>query len=222
MIEATTPRARSARREGTRQRILDAAREVFAERGVFGGTVEEIGERAGFTRGAFYSNFADKADVLDALIEREHARLLAHIDANFGLVEPAGTERTADARRRMAAIVDRLLAAVPMDRQFALIQAELEIHALRDPAGSRAFRDAEARFRGRIADYLERGMERLGRELTADRGTVTDAVIAIVEGTAYRALAEGRPDPNAVARDMLPALLTAVTKPRARRSLAAD
>lgn len=44
---------RSPRREATRQRILDAAREVFAERGVIGGTVEDICERAGFTRGAF-------------------------------------------------------------------------------------------------------------------------------------------------------------------------
>src|SRR5512139_646545 len=75
--------ARSARREVTRQRVLDAAREVFAERGVIGGTVEDICEAAGFTRGAFYSNFADKADVVRALLAREHGRLLEHLDATF-------------------------------------------------------------------------------------------------------------------------------------------
>ena len=83
------PYARSARREATRQRVLDAAREVFAERGVIGGTVEDICERAGFTRGAFYSNFVDKDDVLRALIAREHARLIAQVDAGFALLGEA-------------------------------------------------------------------------------------------------------------------------------------
>ena len=67
---------RSARREATRQRILDAARVVFAEKGVFGASIEDICEQAGFTRGAVYSNFADKDDILRAVIEREHQALL--------------------------------------------------------------------------------------------------------------------------------------------------
>lgn len=223
MIQATATRARSARREGTRQRILDAAREVFADRGVFGGTVEDICERAGYTRGAFYSNFADKADVLEALVEREHARLLAHLDANFDLVQDAagapGDERGVDPdpQVRMAAVVDRLLGAVPVDRQFALIQAELEIHAIRDPEASRAFREAEARFRERIVDYLERGIDRLGREFTVDPAVVTDAVVAVVEATAFRALlADGGTDPNAVSRAILPVLLAGASRPRGR------
>ena len=40
---------------------MAAARTVFAERGIPGASVEEICEAAGFTRGAFYSNFPDKA-----------------------------------------------------------------------------------------------------------------------------------------------------------------
>jgi AcrR family transcriptional regulator len=219
--------ARSARREATRQRVLDAAREVFAERGVFGGTVEDICERAGYTRGAFYSNFADKPDLVEALIAREHARLLAHLDANFELVDgaaadvtgaaPAGAAGGRDAMRRVTAVVERLLDAVPVDRQFALIQAELEIHAIRDPEGSRAFREAEARFRERIVAYLERGLDRLGLEFAMDPATVTDAVIAVVEATAFQALLVGDgADPWAVSRQTLPVLLAGASRPRPR------
>ena len=212
----TATGGRSVRREATRQRVIDAAREVFAERGVFGGTVEDICERAGFTRGAFYSNFADKADVLEALVEREHDRLLEQLDANFGLVDELGDDAGAP-EAWMGAIVERFLGAVPVDRRYWLIQAELELLAIRDPEGSRRFREAEARFRERIREYLVRGMARLGREFTAEPTAVTDAVIAIVEGTAYRALALGRDDPSAIARVMLPVLLAGTSRRPADR-----
>lgn len=213
------PRARSARREATRERVLDAARRVFAERGVIGGTVEDICARAGFSRGAFYSNFTDKADVLRALIEREHARLLDHLDAGLDLLEdPAVAVPGADPRETMAAIVDRLLDSVPADRQFSLIQAELEIHAVRDPETSRAFREADARFRARIAGFLDRGLLRLGRELVVDLDDATDAVIAIVERSTRRALlAGGGADSNTLARVMLAPLLAAASRPSANR-----
>jgi AcrR family transcriptional regulator len=201
----------------TRERVLDAARDVFAERGVFGGSVEDICVRAGFTRGAFYSNFADKDDVLRALIDREHARLLAHLDASLGFVgASASAEPAADPLALMAAIADRLLRSVPADRQFSLIQDELEIHAVRDPEVARLFGEADARFRARIARFLELGLEQLGRELLVGVDDATDSVIAIVARSTRRALLDGRAaDPNALAATMLPLLMVAVSRPRA-------
>ena len=64
----------TARRARTRQRLMAAAVAVFAERGVIGSSVEEICEAAGFTRGAFYSNFADKDALVLALIEQGDRR----------------------------------------------------------------------------------------------------------------------------------------------------
>jgi AcrR family transcriptional regulator len=198
--------------------VLDAAREVFAERGVIGGTVEDICERAGFTRGAFYSNFADKDDVVRELIAREHATLIAHVDAAFVALE--GTLKAGnvgyDPAGTMAAVADRLLRAVPDDRHFSLIQTELEIHAVRDPDTSRPFREADARFRARIAAFLERGLRVLGRELVVDLDDATDAVTAIVERSTRRALLAGpEADPNALARAVLPVLMAAASRPRA-------
>ena len=64
----------TARRAQTRERLLAAAVAVFADRGINGASVEEICEAAGFTRGAFYSNFADKSELVLALLEAQHDR----------------------------------------------------------------------------------------------------------------------------------------------------
>jgi AcrR family transcriptional regulator len=206
---------RSARRDATRERVLDAARDVFAERGVIGATVEEICDRAGFTRGAFYSNFGDKADVLEALIEREHAQLLAHLDANLALVESAGRAAGPDGSIDLSAVVERILASVPEDRELSLVQTELEIHAIREPATSASFREAESRFRARLAGFVERGMTLHGRELLADPADVADAAVAIVARSVRRALLAGAgADPDAMARAVLPLLLLGASRPR--------
>jgi AcrR family transcriptional regulator len=206
---------RSARRDATRERVLDAARDVFAERGVIGATVEEICDRAGFTRGAFYSNFGDKAAVLEALIDREHARLLAHLDANLALVEGTGPTVSPDGSIDLSSVVDRILASVPEDRELSLVQTELEIHAIREPATSASFREADVRFRARLAGFVERGMWLQGRELLVDSSDVVDAAVAIVARSVRRALlAGGDADPDAMARAVLPLLLLGASRPR--------
>jgi len=207
---------RSARRDATRERVLDAARDVFAERGVIGGTVEEICERAGFTRGAFYSNFVDKADVVEALIEREHARLLAHLDANLALVQGTGpTSAGPDGSLDLTGVVDRILASVPEDRALSLVQTELEVHAVREPATSAPFRAADARFRARLAGFVERGMWLQGRELLISPADLVDAAVAIVARSVRRALLAGDDtDPDALARAVLPLLLLGASRPR--------
>ncbi len=211
----TKDAVRSARRDATRERVLDAARDVFADRGVNGATVEEICDRAGFTRGAFYSNFADKADVLEALIAREHARLLAHLDATLALAEGGALALDVGTAPGLAAVVDQVLGSIPADRELTLVMTELEIHAVREPATSAAFREADARFRSRIASVIERGMELAGRELLADPGDVADAAVAIVARSVRRALLAGHgADPDEMARAVLPLLLLGSSRPR--------
>ena len=204
---------RSPRREATRQRILDAAREVFAERGVIGGSVEDICERAGFTRGAFYSNFNDKDDVLDALVEREHASLLMHLDASFVEVDRE-VEEAESLVAVLSGIVDRILRSIPVDRQLSLIQTELEIFAIRRPEHARRFLETNNRFRERIGSLIDVAMRRYGRELLVDPSVITDAIVAIAERSVRRALlAGGDADPDAMASAVLPGLLLALSRP---------
>ena len=61
---------RAAQREFTRARLVEAAIEVFAEKGYPRTTVDDIAERAGSTRATFYLHFKAKSDVLSELIGR--------------------------------------------------------------------------------------------------------------------------------------------------------
>ncbi len=58
------------RAEQTRERIVDAAEQVFYRRGVARATLEEIAREAGVTRGAVYWHFADKVEVFGAVEDR--------------------------------------------------------------------------------------------------------------------------------------------------------
>ncbi len=55
-------------REETRQRLFEAAAAVFAEQGIGAASVEAITSAAGLTRGAFYSNFDGKDDLITAML----------------------------------------------------------------------------------------------------------------------------------------------------------
>lgn len=212
-IEHEAEPHRSARREATCQRILDAAREVFADKGVIGGTVEDICERAGFTRGAFYSNFSDKDEVVGALVEREHSRLVAHLDASFDDVDREVAE-AGSLEAAVASIVDQVLRTIPIDRQLSLVQTELEVFAIRRPDQANRFVEINDRFRQRIATFLESAVERYGYELQVDALTVTDTAIAIAQSSVRRALLSGGDaDPDAMAVAVLPRLLLAVARP---------
>jgi AcrR family transcriptional regulator len=70
--QKTPPRGRmrAAQREFTRTRIIEAAIEVFAEKGYARTTVDDIAERAGSTRATFYLHFKTKSDVLSELMSR--------------------------------------------------------------------------------------------------------------------------------------------------------
>ncbi len=207
------PGSRSARREATRQRILDAAREIFAERGVIGGSVEDICERAGFTRGAFYSNFTDKDGVLQAMVERDQGRLLAHLDASFSAVndELAAAESLESV---LASIVGRIMGTIPVDRQLMLINTELEIHAIRRPDLARHLLEVNAGFRERLGYFIATAMALHGRELLVSVPDITDTMIAVAERSSRRALlAGGDADQDALSRAVLPGILLAFSRP---------
>jgi AcrR family transcriptional regulator len=66
---------RAERQAQTRQELLDAAARVFVKRGFTGSSVEEISAEAGYTRGAFYSNFRSKNELfVELLHDRVYAR----------------------------------------------------------------------------------------------------------------------------------------------------
>ena len=81
---------RAQQREKTRQALLDAAARVFVERGFLGSSVEAISAEAGFSRGAFYSNFASKeelfAELLQARVYSVYRAMAEDMDVDCGAI----------------------------------------------------------------------------------------------------------------------------------------
>ncbi|MES2833633.1 MAG: TetR/AcrR family transcriptional regulator [Pseudomonadota bacterium] len=66
---------RQAAKIRTRQKVLDAARALFAERGYEPATIRDIAKGAGMSTGAVFANFQDKAELFEAVLSEDLARL---------------------------------------------------------------------------------------------------------------------------------------------------
>ena len=80
---ARTPGRREAEARATRDALIEAALELFTERGYAGVGTEEIVARAKVTRGALYHHFADKRDLFRAVFERVESDLMERIGATM-------------------------------------------------------------------------------------------------------------------------------------------
>jgi AcrR family transcriptional regulator len=83
MAPVKTRLTRTQQREQTRLRLLAAAKRLFIANGFHGTSVEEIAEAAGYTRGAFYSNFEDKDDIFLAVLDQDLTDRIAELTPIF-------------------------------------------------------------------------------------------------------------------------------------------
>ncbi|WP_234018810.1 MULTISPECIES: TetR/AcrR family transcriptional regulator [unclassified Streptomyces] len=173
------------RRARTRQRLLDAAFQVFAEEGFGRSTVEQVCERAGFTRGAFYSNFSSLDELFLALWEERSARMLDDVRAALAGIDPRDPEAA------VRAAVD----ATPVDDAWYRITAEFTAHALRNPGLRRVMAARETAIRDAILPVFAAALARLGRRVT-DEQALGDALVAVHDGTSVQVLM--RPGDTAV------------------------
>jgi len=75
---------RQAAKVRTRQKVLDAARTLFAERGYDAATIRDIAKGAGMSTGAVFANFQDKAELFEAVFSEEMEGLLLDIRTAAG------------------------------------------------------------------------------------------------------------------------------------------
>ena len=138
-------------RENTRARLLEAAHEVFAEVGLDAASVEMICERAGFTRGAFYSNFESKDELFLALITQLSEDKLDEVSVRVKRL--SGTDDPLDLVRQIAT----MSLAERMEPQLL---SEVRTQALRDPRLAQAFLAWRAQMLGRIETIVREVSER--------------------------------------------------------------
>lgn len=83
---SSRPVARPTRRgAATRERIIEAATEVFARRGVHGTRVADIAERAGVAYGLVYHHFRNKEEILSAIFAERWAQYVAYLEDVAGM-----------------------------------------------------------------------------------------------------------------------------------------
>jgi AcrR family transcriptional regulator len=135
--DAAGPRSR----DRTRARILQAAYEVFAENGLDGASVEAICDRAGFTRGAFYSNFTSKDELFLELARVVTDRKLDGVNLR---VEDLRAQREDSAPvPSPVELVHHVLDGTVEDRFGVVLMAEIRLRAMRDETAARAYREWE-------------------------------------------------------------------------------
>jgi AcrR family transcriptional regulator len=197
-VEDTTRRV-TKRRVRTRANLLDAAFAVFAAKGFGRVSIEEVCEAAGYSRGAFYSNFGSLDELFFALY-RQRADLIAE--------QVAGALAAGGSGLDVPAAVDRVTEVLLLDRDWLLVKTDFLVHAARAPEVARTLLEHRARLRQAVAQWLARaqGPTRLPAVLGSVDG-VAHAVVAAYDGVTVQLLLDGDVDR---ARGWLKQLLTAL------------
>jgi AcrR family transcriptional regulator len=169
-IEPLTP---ERRRQQTRDHLLAAAGQVFAERGFHGASLDEVAAVAGFTKGAVYSNFKNKEDLFLALFranyERETEALRATLDAS---------DVPSDARLSDFVALFRDQAHLAGDN-FGLLYQEFWLYAARNPAARPQFTQIDDEAVDALAELIAAERQHLGIEALED-ATQTARIIEVL------------------------------------------
>ena len=202
------PKGVTKRRPVTVAALLDAALELFTEQGFGASSIPEICARAGLTKGAFYSNFADKEALFLALFDRQAAARAARVRAM--LADP----------QALAEVVRTGSGPPGLDfedteRRWFLISMEFTLHAIRRPQVAALLADHETRIRTELAALLTAALTSMGRMPLVPVQDLAAMLVAAYEGAVVQALtsqAAGRGDTVGSGTRMILALLRGLTE----------
>lgn len=169
----------------TRQRLLDAAQALFIKKGFGATSVEHITLAAGYSRGAFYSNFSSKTQLFLELLKRDHERIIAGLPAILGRQEnpergpaPAGTEE----RVHMEAQLTQYYSRIYQDTQLYALWLEARLHASRDADFCTQLNTFQQEIVATIAQYVRSFAERAGIPLPLPAEQLALGFMALCDG----------------------------------------
>jgi AcrR family transcriptional regulator len=192
---SVAPRRRTRREKQaeTRARLLDAAEQVFLRRGLQGSSVEEIAAEAGFTRGAFYSNFKTKEELFVELLQDRVYRQYAAV-ASEAQAQPGSP------RERLQWGIERL--KEPYEKEDGRWLFRLWLECLTRATRDDEFRKLAATFwsgnRELLAGQTEDVFKEVGRKPPLPPKQIATAMIALDIGLAVQHVI----DPDEVALDV--------------------
>jgi AcrR family transcriptional regulator len=204
-MKSGTPKrlTREERRRLTREQLLISAREVFEERGYAGSSLEEIAERAGFTRKAVYSNFSGKADLLLEIVERQ---MQTHVEWVESILGQGMTERQAlDIGSAFSSFFSDRRAWEQLFHEFCVVAARDE------EIGSR-FRARLREAKQAITVLVEERARSAGVELSLPAERLVLGIFALMMGIALEKMIDPERIDDALFGEMLALIGTSALK----------
>ena len=187
-------RTRSARAEGRdgREALLEAAVEVLALRGYRDSSVDEIAQRAGYSKGGLYWHFASKDDLFLALLEERIDRPTREM---IELLESAPPEQD-----MVPEANQRFMEVLRGQRELLLLEHEYWSQAVRDPKVRARYTRRQAKLRSALGKALAVRVRHLGAPpLDADPEEMATAFMGLTAGLAQQKLV----DPDTVPDHLL-------------------
>jgi AcrR family transcriptional regulator len=169
------PLTQDRRRQQTRDHLLAAAAQVFAERGFHGATLDEVARVAGFTKGAVYSNFKNKDDLFLALFKANYEREMAQLVATLEASAVPSVDRLTD----FVALIQEETRRAP---NSAVLHQEFWLYATRNPEARERLGAIDEEAVLALADLLRAQREQEGMEPLEDTVRVARVIETLFRG----------------------------------------
>jgi AcrR family transcriptional regulator len=154
----------------TRQKLLQAAEEVFARDGFEAARLESIAAEAGYTRGALYANFNNKEDLFIALLAEEVERRMTRARLASVLVKQSPNPLKTLRQNYIRSF---------KDRKWNILFLEYKLFVLRHPEFDQKISEMQARAFATIKAVLEEIYSDLGVQLIVPTLAATTALAAL-------------------------------------------
>lgn len=212
--QATSEPTITARRAQTRERLMAAARAVFAEHSVEAASVEEICEAAGFTRGAFYSNFSDRSELVLAMIQQSIQLQFAAAQQAIATMKAAGDKGTDELVSIAMWALTGSGAGLGTSNEDVITDRAMMLYAARDPDLREPYLSFVDTCLDQVAALITDALAHAGLELTVP---IEDAV-PLLAATHNHLQTMGLFDHRRADPSLLGSLLGAITRPAENRS----
>lgn len=206
--QATEQDADKRSRTATRRRLIASSEGVFAEKGIDGASIGELCAAAGFTRGAFYSNFATKLDLAVAVFENLVDSLIDRLDSEL--------EQWLDSDADTDEVVTRIIEGVTDQSSNMNVQAvrlELFLAAFRSSEVREVVRPLRGKLYGVVENALGRVAESQHLEFTIPAADMTRLMLTSYSGQLTDRMAMGENTDQRV----IPTMWLAFTRPAAQK-----
>ncbi|MFI5511352.1 TetR/AcrR family transcriptional regulator [Mycobacterium sp. NPDC051804] len=169
MVEQWT---RERRVEHTRALLLDAAEEVFAEKGFTPASLDDIARAAGYTKGAIYKHFATKEDLFLAVSDRYWRRYFDNFAEVMASAKRVGAREFDEIAKRWRKL--------SRDRgaEHAALGHEFTLYLLRNPEARKRVAAKRSEVVEALAKFIVDGMDRLGGTLLIPPLTFAQVLVA--------------------------------------------